>query len=254
MFRRETTIGLDGQLVLCSDVYSLLDCWLENKYVIYIDNPFEDHDEVEACDKVQKLLSWASLLRDRRLTKLHLKQWLVTALGVYGKCLYYGRIENYVVHKDHIVLNLRGGYKTKIYASIKNNLVLNKNKTRVFDYYNTRDLYLRGTHFLNSAVNKVFIQGRSLVATSNVPTNKVNDFECSPVAMRYDIRDNLKQEQKFYLSFDKRETCFAIKNYKEYKEKWQKTSILTLEKYLQRSDAYHWKTTDFLLVSPSQNT
>ena len=251
--RRETVINLDEQLVLCSDIYSLLDCWLEDKYVIYIDHPFEDNDEMEACDKVKKLLSWASLLRDRRLTKPHLKQWLVMALGVRGKCLFYGRIENYVAHKDHMVLNLHGGYKTKIYASIKNNLALNKNKTRVFDHYNTRDLYLRGTHYLNSAVSKVYIQGRYLVATSNVPTGKIHDFEYSPVAMRYDVRDNLKQEQKFYLSFDKRETCFAIKDYEEYKKKWQETSILTLEKYLQRSDAYHWKTTDFLLASPFQN-
>jgi hypothetical protein len=254
MFRKETTINLEGQLTLCSDVYSLLDCWLEDRHVVYMDNLFEKHDEVEACDKVTKLLSWASLLRDRKLTKPHLKQWLVTALSLSGKCLYYGRVDNYKVYKDRVILNLRAGFRTKIYAKVVNNLTVDRNKTRVYDYYNTRDLYLRGTHHLDSVVDRVHIKGRSLVAISDVTTSKIHDFGYSPVAIRYDVRENLSQENKFYLSFDERQTCFAIKGYEEYKKKWQETSILKLEKHLAQSDAYRWKTTDFLLASPIQNT
>ena len=254
MFRKETTINLDSQLVLCGDVYSLLNCWLENKHVIYIDNQFEDHDEIEAHDKVIKLLSWASFFKEKRLTIPHLKQWLVTALSTSGKCLYYGRIEKYTAYKDRVLLNLRGGFKVKINAEVKNCFKLDKNRVRIYDYYKTRDLYLRGTHYLNSTVKKVFIEGRYLIATTDLPTSSLHDFTNSPVAVRYDIRDKLQQEKNFYLKFDKRETCFSIKGYEEYKKKWQETSTLKLQKYLAQSDAYHWKTTDFLLASPIQNT
>ena len=252
-FKRELT----GHLVICSDVYSVLDCFLFSKYCIYIDHPYEDYEGMEACDKLSNILSWASHIREgKRLTKADVKQWLITAMCLKGLCLYHNRIEKYRVEDDHVFLSLVGGYKAKLYSdNINDNSVLNKNITRVFDHFNTRDLYLRGTHHINSAVDKVYIHKRKLIATTNIPSKKVNDFDYSSVAFRYDIRDNLETENSFYLSLTKRDTCFKIKKYEALREKWHmQTSTIIPKAYTSLSAAYHYKTTDFLLSSPLKNT
>lgn len=248
---------LENHLVICSDVYSVLNCFLFSKHCIYIEHPYEKHDEWEACDKLDELLSWASHVRgDKRLTKTDIKQWLIVALSLKGLCLYHGRIEKYEVNKDHVSLSLLGGYKVNLYShNIVDNSILDKNVTRVYDYFDTRDLYLRGTHYLNSAVDRVYIHKRKMVAATNIPTKRINDFDYSSVAFRYDIRESLGTNDKFYLNLTKRETCFKIKNYEELKRKWHtQTSIIIPRAYINLSAAYRYKTTDFLLSSPLKNT
>lgn len=253
---KELERKLDGNLVICSDVYSVLDCLLYSKYCIYIDSPYEDYQEMEACDKIEEILSWASFLKEERLTKNNIKQWLVTALSLQGFCLYYDRIEKYKVEEDHVFLSLLGGYKVKLYSdNIQDNSQVNKKVTRVFDHYKTRDLYLRGTHYLDSAVDKVYIHKRNLIATTDIPTNKKDDFDYSSVAFRYDIKENLPTDDRFYLKLIKRESCYKIKDYERYKEKWAtETSIVVPRAYISLSAAYHYKTTNFLLSSPLKFT
>ena len=253
---KEYTRKLDRHLVVCSDVYSILDCLLYSKYCVYIDSPYEDYQEMEACDKIEELLSWASFKKERRLTKENIKHWLVVALSLKGLCLYYNRIEKYSVEKDHVALSLIGGYKAKLFSEkIVDNAQLDKTTTRVFDHYNTRDLYLRGTHHLNSAVDKVYIHNRYLIATTDIPTSKKDDFEYSSVAFRYDIRENLPTDDRFYLKLNKRESCYKIKDYERLREKWVTgTSIVVPRAYISRSAAYHYRTTDFLLSSPLKFT
>ena len=253
---KELERKLNNHLVICSDVYSVLDCFLYSKHCIYIDNAYENYQEMEACDKLEEILSWASLRRDDRLTKENIKQWLITGLSLKGLCLYYNRIEKYKVEEDHVFLSLIGGYKVKLYSdNIRDNSQLDKKTTRVFDHFKTRDLYLRGTYYLTSAVNKVYIHKRNLLATTDIPTSKKDDFDYSSVAFRYDIRENLPTDNRFYLKLSKRESCYKIKDYERLKEKWAtETSIVVPRAYINLSAAYHCKTTDFLLSSPLKFT
>lgn len=255
---RSTRRDLDKHLVICSDVYSVLDCFLFSKYCIYIDNPYESYEKMEDCDKVKMILSWSSHIRDRRFTKEDLKQWLIVSLSLKGLCLYHNRIENYTVVEDHVNLFLNGGYKVELYApKITDNAQLDESVTRVFDHYLARDFFNRGDHQLDSLVERVYCNEikRSLISTSNVPTDKINDFEYSPVTFKYFLEEKLKTDRKFYLKFKKRESCLKIKDYEKLKEKWHtQTSIVIPRAYINRSAAYHCKTTDFLLATPLKST
>jgi hypothetical protein len=249
---------LDKHLVICSDVYSILDCYIFSKYCIYIDHPYESYEKMEDCDKIQKLLSWSSHIRDRRLTKEDIKQWLIVALSLKGLCLYHGRIENYNVEEDHVNLFLHGGYKVELYSpNITNNAVLDENVTRVFDHYFYRDFYNRGEHEIGSTIERIYCDEsrRTMIATSNIPTDKIHEFEYSPVTFKYFIETNLPNDRRFYLRFNKRESCFKIKEYDKLKERWHTQAYTLLVKlFIKRSAAFHYKTTDFLLASRIKNS
>lgn len=255
---RTTKRQLDKELVICSDVYSVLDCLLFSKFCIYVNHPYESYEKMEDCDKVKMLLSWSSHVRDRRFTKEDLKQWLIVALSLKGLCLYHNRIENYTVEEDKVNLFLIGGYKAEIYSpKITDNSMEDQTITRVFDHYDYRDFYNRGEHQFDSIIQRVYCNEsrRNLISTADVPSDEVNNFNYSPVTFKYFLEENLPNDRRFYLKFDKRESCFKIKNYEKLKEKWHtQTSIIIPRAYTKLSAAYRSKTTDFLLATPLKNS